>query len=297
MVQTKKRLLCFMAALTVALSVVPHVAFGEGGDSWHSDQQEADVISVDESTEDAVDAATLDDVDAAVSSAEGSFEEENPSLHMAFYGDEDAWYNNGATADNSEDWLLGVDVSEWNGYIDWEAVSEGGVSYAIIKCGGSDDYEGCYADSQLVANAKECERLGIPYGVYFFSTAVTGEQAAVEAEFVVKTLQEAELNPCLPVYIDLELAQLGDFDSIDVLKDISTAFCTIVGDAGYKPGIYASVSWWEYLMTDECYDQWAKWVASYDGYCSYGDAQCWQCSFDGQINGIDWPVDLDVWFI
>ena len=153
----------------------------------------------------------------------------------------------------------------------------------------------CYIDESFVRNALECERLGIPYGVYFFSTADNALEAAIEAKFVSTLL--VGLNPTLPIFLDLELEELSDPECAGLLTEVSQTFCDIMDAAGWHPGIYASYSWWEYLLVDPCFDNWAKWIAAYDGTFDHEGAQCWQFSHSGWIDGIDWPVDLNYWFL
>lgn len=204
--------------------------------------------------------------------------------------------NDDGLPDSDEGYLVGVDVSEWNNDLDWETIQRGGIQFAILRCGITvGDNKTHEVDEQFKRNVEECERLNIPYGVYYFSSADDASEANAEARFVLSVIKDC--NPRLPVFIDLEQSYMGDFEWMDTIKDISQAFCTTISAAGYEPGVYASVSWWEYLMTDPCYDQWAKWVADYSGYCTYADADCWQYTSQGEIYGTDWLIDLNIWYL
>ena len=190
----------------------------------------------------------------------------------------------------------GIDVSEWNGTIDWAKVKKDDVSFAILRCGGT--YMSSrkqYSDDTFVYNAKECERLGIPYGVYFFSTAKSAADAKKELDFTLQQLKG--LNPSMPIYYDLEWEDLASASNRKLLADISTIFCEGIAAAGYEPGVYASVSWWEYLLTDPCFDRWTKWVAQYYSECEYqGGYDIWQCTSVATINGIPGSNNVDLNF-
>lgn len=224
--------------------------------------------------------------------------------HFVYAEDEywDEGYSNGAAYGDphvssfSGGWLLGVDVSEWNGVIDWEAVAAGGIDYAILRCGVTyGSYGECDVDEQFYYNASECERLGIPYGVYYYSGAENYDEAVAEAWYVLSVIDGCSLF--LPVYIDLEVSYMGSPEWADTLTEISQGFCGTIAAAGYRPGVYASVSWWAWLLTDPCFDEWSKWVAAYDSYCDYDDADIWQYTDDGEAYGIDWPVDLNILYL
>ena len=188
----------------------------------------------------------------------------------------------------------GVDVSEWNGKVNWEVAKENDVSFAIIRVGGRFmTSRKLYGDEQYKRNTSECERLGIPYGVYFFSTALTAKEAQEEAKYTIAQLKG--LDPSMPVYLDLEW---DHFDELyyekgaatvrKTLAEVSKAFCAEIEKAGYQPGVYASTSWWENYLTDKCFDAWPKWVAQYYSRCEYkGNYQMWQCTGVGSIKGFE----------
>ncbi len=281
MKESKSRLfLCILALATVlniALVMAPGIALGEGdGDS--------DDIVLEDSQSDGALAEGESEGESFAELEYISFPTRDDAQSPYF----DAW-NDAAEGD----WLVGVDVSEWNGSIDWETLSDY-VDFAILRVGGSYEWSSeCYGDEQFAHNASECERLGIPYGVYFYSTAVDAWDAAIEAEFVADQLQG--FSPSLPVFLDLEWVELSEPESAGILTEVARTFCGRMSAAGRLPGVYSSASWWEYLLTDPCFDQWAKWVAQYDGYCDV-DCNCWQYDQHGEMPGFDWPVDLNVWF-
>lgn len=184
---------------------------------------------------------------------------------------------------------VGIDVSYHNKTIDWQKVKNAGVDYVIIRCGYGDD-DPSQDDTKWLENVKECERLGIPYGVYLYSYATTVEGAKSEADHTLRLLKGH--NPTYPVYYDLEdNSTLGsDFDAL------ATTFCSKITEAGYSAGVYASKSWWDKYLTSSIYDQWARWVARYNTYCGYTKTySMWQYTSLGKVDGIEGYVDLNYW--
>ncbi len=190
----------------------------------------------------------------------------------------------------------GIDVSEWNGDIDWAKVKKDDVSFAIIRCGGTYmTSRKQYDDDTFIYNAKECERLGIPYGVYFFSTAMSASDAKKELDFTLKKLEG--LHPTMPIYYDLEWEDVASVSNRKMLAEISTIFCEGIAAAGYQPGVYANTTWWENYLTDPCFDRWTKWVAQYYSRCEYtGTYDIWQCTSVATINGISGANNVDLNF-
>lgn len=286
--------MCVMVVLALAMVIVPQLAFGEEGGLWSGGAFGSDSEPVyDTSYEEA------DSMSADATSTQASYEEESYSEDAAYeeesVEEEAPYYYSYSDYLDANGWNFGVDVSEWNGEIDWERVKADGVTFAIIRCGVDDGISGPDVDERFLYNCKECERLGIKYGVYFFSAATDYWEAATEGAFAASLLKQNGLHPDLPVFIDLELTYMGSFEYIDTLTEIASGFCETVEDNGFYPGVYASVSWWEYLLTDPCFFQWGRWVAQYDGVCEYAGTQWWQCTDSGWVDGIEWPVDLNYW--
>ena len=187
----------------------------------------------------------------------------------------------------------GIDVSHHQGTIDWQAVKNAGIDFAIVRLGYGDDLTN-QDDRQWHANVAACERLGIPYGVYLYSYAVTSEMAASEAAHALRLLQGH--RPQLPVYYDLEEnRQLVVGNS--GLAELARIFCTTMEAAGYKAGVYASLNWWQYYLTDPIFENWSRWVAEWRSSCSYtGRYEMWQYTDNGRIAGISGAVDMNYWY-
>lgn len=188
----------------------------------------------------------------------------------------------------------GIDVSHHQGEIDWEKVKADGIDYAILRCGYGGDYTS-YDDKYWEYNVSECERLGIPYGVYLYSYSENTADAQSEAEHALRLLEGHQ--PSYPVYYDLEDSTTGAVDNA-TLADIAQTFCDMVSEQGYAVGIYASYNWWTTKMTSSVFDNpnWSKWIARYNSYCGYEkEYDMWQCTSSGSVDGIEGNVDLDFW--
>ena len=186
----------------------------------------------------------------------------------------------------------GIDVSEHQKRIDWDRVKAAGVDFAIIRCGYGDDVS-YQDDKQWKRNVAECERLGIPYGVYLYSYAYNAEMARSEAEHALRLLEGH--TPAYPVYYDLEdnsaLEEDADF------AELASIFCNTLADAGYKVGVYANLNWWNNHLTDPVFDQWERWVAQYNTACHYkGSYRLWQATSSGHVDGIEGRVDINYEF-
>lgn len=187
----------------------------------------------------------------------------------------------------------GIDVSHHQGKIDWQKVKNDGIDFAIIRCGYGGDYTS-YDDRQWLYNVSECERLGIPYGVYLYSYSKNVEDAKSEAAHVLRLLKG--YNPVYGVYYDLEdEPTTGKLDNTTI-GTIAKTFCDRISAAGYKVGIYANKYWWTTKLTSSVFqnEKWSKWVAQYNATCTYeGKYDLWQCTSEGQVNGINGNVDLN----
>ncbi len=185
----------------------------------------------------------------------------------------------------------GIDVSQFQGEIDWDTTAQY-IDFAIIRCGrGNDQTE--RDDLKWAVNTAACERLGIPYGVYLYSLAQTDEDARSEAAHVLRLLDGK--HPQLPVYLDLEDSSIRDnCTKAEVLRH-ATIFCETLQAAGYSVGIYANRYWWTTTLDDPAYDQWDRWLAVWAAETGYsGSYSTWQNSNSGSIPGIQTNVDLDL---
>lgn len=191
--------------------------------------------------------------------------------------------------EGESDRYFGIDVSSHQGQIDWDEVSKH-IDYAIIRCGYGSDFTS-NDDSFWEYNVSECERLHIPYGVYLYSYAENEDEAKSEAEHALRLLNNH--HPSLPVYYDLEDNNtVGNLSTYQIAKQ-TKAFCTIIQNAGYTPGVYANFSWWVNKLTDTLYDNYQKWIAIYGSADSMIESgwELWQYSSNGRLPGINGAVD------
>lgn len=177
-----------------------------------------------------------------------------------------------------------VDVSEHNGNIDWAKVKASGIVGAILRCGYGQDQTG-QDDKKWLRNVSECERLGIPYGVYLYSYAKTTGAVQGEINHALRLLKGH--SPAWPVYFDSE--QPG---TQGVARANAKAFCDAMVAHGYKAGIYASTSWYKnYIGQTWGY---SLWIASYGSKSAGVDGiDMWQYTSKGSIPGIPGNVDAN----
>lgn len=179
----------------------------------------------------------------------------------------------------------GIDVSKWQGHIDWPRVK---VDFAIIRAGISTSKDARFEDNYAGATAA-----GIPVGVYWYLRAMTVEAAHREAAACIKAIRGKKLS--YPVYADIEEAaqlRLGR----EKLSDIAAAFLADIEAAGFFAGLYSSKSHLETCFTSEIRERYAVWVAHYGvGKTTYsGRYGMWQYTDKGTVDGISGAVDLDI---
>ncbi len=185
----------------------------------------------------------------------------------------------------------GIDVSEMQGRIDWQAVKNAGISYAILRCGYGQDQTD-QDDAEWAYNAAECERLGIPYGAYLFCYATTPERARGEAAHARRLLSEKKLS--YPVYYDMEYSDLQGNLTPSQYAAVAKAFCDELEQADFFVGIYANLDWWENRLTDPVFENWVRWVAQYYTRCEYtGSYGMWQYTSSASVPGIVGNVDMN----
>lgn len=177
-----------------------------------------------------------------------------------------------------------IDVSTWQGVIDWEQVKPH-IDGAILRVGYGSDIAS-QDDEQFKRNADECTRLGIPFGVYIYSYADSANKARSEAQHVLRLIEGYKL--AYPVYLDLEEAR-----SAAGAIDWACIFGDIIEEAGYWCGVYASLSWWSTHLKG--LERFTKWIAQWNDHCEYTGAalDMWQYTEKGTIPGIAGNVDLN----
>lgn len=193
----------------------------------------------------------------------------------------------------------GIDVSKWNGTIDWDKAKNAGVEFAIVRAGYRGSVTGSLVqDICFEANMKGAARAGIPVGVYFFTQATNEVEAVEEASAVLRWIQEYEIT--YPVFIDTEGAGgKGRADQLDAdsRTQVCEAFCRTIENAGYQAGIYASRNWYNNNLYTQKLENYYIWLAEYRSVPLYqGYYRMWQYSSKGKIDGIEGNVDMNVMY-
>lgn len=184
----------------------------------------------------------------------------------------------------------GIDVSQYQGLIDWEVVKDR-IDFAIIRCGFGQDRPD-QDDKLFRRNADECTRLNIPFGVYLYSYAKNTNDAKKEADHVLRLVKDYQM--AYPVYYDLEDNNTTGKQSNEVIGDIAKTFADILEDQGYYVGIYASLYWWKTKLTSPVFDRYTHWIANYTAELNYdGTYDMWQYSSTGWVEGVPTIVDLN----
>ena len=203
---------------------------------------------------------------------------------------------NGATYNFGSDGVLltsgfGIDVSKWQGNIDWAQASSA-VSFAIIRCGFRGSSGNIAVDPKFAQNIQGAKANGVRVGVYFYSIAMNEAQAVEEASLAVQQVSQYG-GVSLPIYIDMEDSRQKNL-SKEERDAIVMAFCRTVQNSGYSAGVYANKNWLTNYLTPSNYGGISIWVAQYNTQCTYkGRYDIWQYSSKGSIPGIAGNVDLN----
>lgn len=193
---------------------------------------------------------------------------------------------------------LGVDVSQYQGWIDWNAVASDGIDFAIVRVGSRGSTEGdLYLDESFSANFEGARAAGLAVGVYFYSQAISEEEAREEAHFVLEQLQGASLD--LPVVFDhepnLEAAARANYLDGDTLTACARAFEQEITAAGYSIAVYGNNYDLARFNSDLLEDM-PVWYAEYTLGSPSNSApfRIWQYSSNGSVAGINAAVDMNL---
>lgn len=196
----------------------------------------------------------------------------------------------------------GIDVSRYQGNIDWDKVKADGVDYAFIRVGlrgyGTGEIN---LDEKFERNIKDAYDAGVKVGVYFFSQAINVEEAIEEAEFVIEQLKPYSDMVEYPVVIDVEKISSGEGRMNNLTREERTkvvlSFCERIEDEGYTPMIYANLEMFGLMLDMEPLEKIEKWYAYYDPtlYFPY-DYKIWQYTSKGSVDGIKGEVDMNISF-
>ena len=194
---------------------------------------------------------------------------------------------------------MGIDVSKWNGNIDWNAVKNSGVSYAIIRCGYRGSSTGALIeDPKFRSNIKGAKAAGLKVGVYFFSQAVNEVEAVEEASMALSLASGYGLN--YPIFLDVESSGgRGDGISKETRTAVCKAFCSTVQNSGVSAGIYANKTWFTEKINTGSLTGYKIWLAQYASAPTYTATRydMWQYSSKGKVSGINGNVDMNISYL
>ena len=199
---------------------------------------------------------------------------------------------------NTGSGVLGIDVSTWNGNINWNQVKNSGVSYVIIRTGFRGSTQGALVeDNKFRQNIQGAINAGLKVGVYFFTQAVNEVEAVEEASMVLSQIKGYKIT--YPVFIDVESSG-GRADGLDAgtRTRVINAFCQTIQNGGYRAGIYANKTWLAQKMNVSALSGYKIWLAQYNTQVTYGGRyDMWQYSDKGKISGISGNVDMNLSFM
>lgn len=192
----------------------------------------------------------------------------------------------------------GIDVSKYQGDIDWAAVASDGVEYAFVRLGLRGYGSGkLVLDEYFDQNMRGAKEAGIKTGVYFFTQAVTVEEAIEEADYVLENITGYDVS--YPVVFDVEMIVNDDGRANGLSQkdrtDITIAFCDRIKAAGFTPMIYGNVKCFTKLLDMTRLNDYEKWYAFYDDYMYMPyEVGIWQYTEKGKVAGINTGVDLNI---
>lgn len=193
---------------------------------------------------------------------------------------------------------VGIDVSKWNGTIDWNAVKNSGITYVIIRSGYRGSSTGkLIEDSHFDANMKGALAAGLKVGVYFYSQATDEVEAVEEASMVLEQIKNYKIS--YPVFIDVERSG-GRGDKIDSNKRtaVCRAFCQTIQNSGYTAGIYSNKLWMEQQINMAELNTYKVWLAQYAASPTYsGKYDIWQYMSKGSVSGVNGDVDMNISYL
>ncbi len=203
-----------------------------------------------------------------------------------------------------------IDVSQWQGTVNWDEVARTDVDGVIVRCSHGDELteEGdSWKDKKFAENIAALNEKGIPYGIYHYNTATTVEQARQQAKNMIRLMESANAVPMLPVFADIE----SEAENCDLVAIAKVYMDEIIAN-GYLPGIYANTYYWSNFLNDPTLNAYYKWIADYgsaenlqngtanpafspkDGIENY---MMWQYTSNGVLQGItENTVDCNVMY-
>ena len=184
----------------------------------------------------------------------------------------------------------GVDVSHWQGDIDWDKARADDVDFVMLGTRYKGD-----TDPKFRENAEQAVKSGVKIGAYIYSYATTPEEAEQEADFILKLIKDYPIS--YPIAFDAENEKtLGSLPKAQI-SAIVHAFCKKISDAGYYPILYANDYWIQNKLDMPSLSQYPVWVAAYERTPKYDRPAMWQGTESGAVAGVQGNVDIDLQFV
>lgn len=237
------------------------------------------------------------------SDGEGKTELPDPieSLPLNTYDPDGFYTENGLRRYDSDDMIgvAGIDVSSYQQNIDWNQVKQAGVEFAMIRLGyrgyvsGKLDLDDCFLE-----NMEGALNAGLDVGVYFFSQALTEEEAVEEAEYVLNWIRGYDISyPIVFDWEEVDAQARTDEMNMLMLTGCAVAFCETIQEAGYTPAVYFNQAYGYQQLNLPSLKDYEFWLAAYEETPTFHfDFQMWQYTSQGAVPGIQGPVDLNIYF-
>lgn len=177
-------------------------------------------------------------------------------------------FKNKSTDKNA--YVKGLDVSKWNGNIDWDAVEKAGIKFVIIRAG-----YGTHIDYKFKQNIKNAIDHNMIIGVYWFGYAYNDSMAIKEAKICLKTIKKYKNHIALPIFYDYEYdsvnyaARMGVRVNKNMVSSYADSFCSVIKKAGYHTGIYTNIDYANRYFSREVLDKYHTWIAQWTSSCTY----------------------------
>ena len=177
-------------------------------------------------------------------------------------------FKNKSTDKNA--YVKGLDVSKWNGNIDWDAVEKAGIKFVIIRAG-----YGTHIDYKFKQNIENAIDHNMIIGVYWFGYAYNDSMAIKEAKICLQTIKKYKNNIALPIFYDYEYdsvnyaARMGVRVNKNMVSSYADSFCSVIKKAGYHTGIYTNIDYANRYFSREVLDKYHTWIAQWTSSCTY----------------------------
>lgn len=220
---------------------------------------------------------------------------QNPYDSSAYY------WKNGLKKYKDSSWRSrnGIDVSAYQGEINWTKVKKAGITFVMIRAGYRGSTNGTISmDKRFTSNLEGAKKAGLDVGVYFYSSAVSTSEAVEEAKWTLKQIHRKGIT--MPVAFDMEEDSSSRTYKLTMMQKtkITDAFCSIVRQNGYKPLIYGNPTWISNSLDLSYLTSYSLWIAHYTNQTTFQHQYLmWQYSQTGRLPGITGTVDMDIMMV